>query len=165
MSSEVIVVPPAFQLAMSILPGVNITSLQFSSPKGLPGVLRSYSSMVVKPLRQRFDCLSRTLFWTLLIHYGFSLRPLSFTFIQELRCNNQRCSLLTFECDTGVTSFAQIKLVGACHHCLKLESPRLGWRKKRITVKQYMNTLQQNCDLLKKNKKDEIDMIKSNRNF
>ena len=61
MSSEVIVVLPAFQLAMSILPGVNITSLQFSSPKGLPGVLRSYSPKVVKPLRQRFDYLSKTL--------------------------------------------------------------------------------------------------------
>ena len=128
MSSEVIVVLPAFQLAMSILPGVNITSLQFSSPKGLPGVLRLDSSMVVKPLRQRFDYLSKTLFWTLLIHYTFSLRPFSFMFIQELRCNNQRCSLLTFECGTGVTSFAQLKLVGACHHCLRLESPRLGWR-------------------------------------
>ena len=55
MSSEVIVVLPAFQLAMSILPGVNITSLQFSSPKGLPGVLRLDSSMVVKPLGQRFE--------------------------------------------------------------------------------------------------------------
>ena len=55
MSSEVIVVLPAFQLAMSILPGVKITSLQFSSPKGLSGVLRLDSSMVVKPLRQRFE--------------------------------------------------------------------------------------------------------------
>ena len=55
MSSEVIVVLPAFQLALSILPGVNITSLQFSSPKGLPGVVRLDSSMVVKPLRQRFE--------------------------------------------------------------------------------------------------------------
>ena len=126
MSSEVIVVLPAFQLAMSILPGVNITSLQFSSPKGLPGVLRSDSSMVVKPLRQRFDYLSKTLFWTLLIHYAFSFRPFSFMFIY--RCNNQRCSLLTFECGTEVISFVQFKLVGACHHCLRLETPRLGWR-------------------------------------
>ena len=55
MSSEVIVVLPAFQLAMSILPGVNITSLQFSSPEGLPGVVRLDSSMVLKPLRQRFE--------------------------------------------------------------------------------------------------------------
>ena len=130
MSSEAWVnsCPPSFPTSYVYLPGVNITSRQFSSPKGLPGVLRSDSSMVVKPLRQRFDYLSETLFWTLLIHYGFSLRPFSFMFIQELRCNNQRCSLLTFECGTGVTSFAQLKLVGACHHCLRLESPRLGWR-------------------------------------
>ena len=39
-----------------------------------------------------------------------------------------QCSLLTFECGIGVTSFAQLKLVGARYHCLRLESPRLGWR-------------------------------------
>ena len=47
--------------------------------------------MVVKLLTQRF---SKTLFWTLLIHYTFSLRPSSFMLIQELRtCIKQRCSL------------------------------------------------------------------------
>ena len=137
MSSEAWVnsCPPSFPTSYVYLPGVNITSRQFSSPKGLPGVLRSDSSMVVKPRRQRFNYLSKTLFWTLLIHYTFSLRPFSCMLIRELRCINQRCSLLTFECGTGVASFAQLKLVGvgACHHCLRLEFPRLGWQQKSCT--------------------------------
>ena len=114
---------------MSILPGVNITSLILITQRfawctsvGFINGCETFKTI------QRFDYLSKTLFSTLLIHYTFSLRPFSFMFIQELRCNNQRCSLLTFECGTGVTSFAQLKLAGACHHCLRLESPRLGWR-------------------------------------